>query len=223
MMVGGPRTEQEKISDVTALSIEFTKSGVRRVRLSGTLLCMPAARAIHNLALVGFMGCGKSTVGRQVAIDLGFQFVDTDTLIEERAGIPIPEIFETEGEAAFRRLECEVLAELAGRQELVIATGGGAIVNPDNLASLKSHALVVCLWANAEAIHERTRHQTHRPLLQTEDPLGTIQRMLEERAPVYKQADVMVNTELRPQREVVAQVRHQFDESKGGGTASSAS
>ena len=70
MMVGGPRTEQEKISDVTALSIEFPKSGVRRVRLSGTLLCMPAARAIHNLALVGFMGCGKSTVGRQVAIDM---------------------------------------------------------------------------------------------------------------------------------------------------------
>lgn len=184
---------------------------------------MPADRIIHNLALVGFMGCGKSTVGRQVAADLGFQFVDTDTLIEDRAGLAISEIFASEGETAFRRLESEVIADLAQQRQLVIATGGGAIVNPKNLAALKQHALVVCLWANAEAIHERTRHQSHRPLLQNDDPIGTIRRMLEERAPFYRQADVMVNTELRPQREVVAQVRHQFEESRGGGTAGSGS
>ena len=86
-------------------------------------------------------------------------------------------------------------------------------MDPENLASLKSHALVVCLWANAESIHERTKHQTHRPLLQGEDPLGAIRAMLAEREPVYKQADVIVNTELRSQREVIAQVRHQFEES----------
>ena len=174
---------------------------------------MATRRIIHNLALVGFMGSGKSTVGRLVAQDLDFQFVDTDSLIEEKAGIPITEIFSTEGEQAFRQLERETILELAKEEKRVIATGGGAIMDPENLASLKSHALVVCLWANAESIHERTKHQTHRPLLQGEDPLGAIRAMLAEREPVYKQADVIVNTELRSQREVIAQVRHQFEES----------
>ena len=165
------------------------------------------------------MGCGKSTVGRQVAGELDFEFVDVDTLIEEQAGISITEIFSTEGEAAFRQLEREVIAALADRKKLVIATGGGAIVDPKNLASLKRHALVICLWANAETIHKRTKHQSHRPLLQQGDPLVTIRQMLSARAPHYKQADVIVNTEMRPQREVAAQVLHQFEESRGGGTA----
>ena len=176
-------------------------------------------RVISNLALVGFMGCGKSTVGRQVAGELGFEFVDADPLIEERAGISITEIFSNEGEAAFRQLECEVIDALVDRKDLVIATGGGAIVDPKNLASLKKHALVICLWANAETIHKRTKHQSHRPLLQQGDPLVTIRQMLAEREPHYKQADVIVNTEMRPQREVAAQVLHQFKESRGGGTA----
>ena len=180
-------------------------------------------RSIENLALVGFMGCGKSSVGRLVARDLGFDFLDTDALIVERAGISISEIFATEGEAAFRRLERETLAELETRTGQVIATGGGAIVDPENLASLKRHALVMCLWAGAEAIHERTKHQSHRPLLKGDDPLGTIRRLLAEREPVYKQADVIVNTELRPQREVVLQVRLQFEESRKSVSASAAS
>ena len=176
-------------------------------------------RIISNLALVGFMGCGKSTVGRQVAGELGFEFVDMDTLIAERAGISITEIFSTEGEAVFRQLERDIIDELGNQKQLVIATGGGAIVDPKNLTSLKKHALVICLWANAETIHKRTKHQSHRPLLQKADPLLTIRQMLAEREPHYKQADVMVNTEMRPLREVAAQVRHQFEESKGGGTA----
>ena len=116
-------------------------------------------------------------------------------------------------------MECEVIAELADRKNLVIATGGGAIVNPENLASLKQHALVICLWANAETIHKRTKHQSHRPLLQQDDPLPTIRKMLAEREPHYKKSDVIINTEHRPQRVVVAQVKHQFEESSGGGTA----
>ena len=180
------------------------------------LLPMAIGRTIRNLALVGFMGCGKSTVGQLVARDLGFRFVDTDSLVEERAGLPVSEIFSSEGEEVFRKLEEEVISSLAGEQALVIATGGGAILNPDNFESLKAHALLVCLWAKAESIHERTKHQRHRPLLQGEDPLDTIRKMLAEREPFYKQADVIVNTELRPQREVVAQVRHQFEGSKKG-------
>ena len=163
------------------------------------------------------MGCGKSTVGRQVAGDLGFEFVDTDLMIIDRAGMPIAEIFSSEGEAAFRRLEREIIGELGARTGLVIATGGGAIVDPKNLASLKAHALVICLWAGAETLHQRTKHQSHRPLLQQADPLGAIRELLAEREPYYKQADVMVNTEQRPQRAVAAQVRHQFEESTGGG------
>lgn len=176
-------------------------------------------RNISNLALVGFMGSGKSTVGRQVAGELGFEFVDADTLIEERAGISITEIFSTEGETEFRKMEREVIDGLSERKKLVIATGGGAVVDPENLTSLKKHALVICLWANAETIHKRTKHQSHRPLLQQSDPLVTIRQMLAEREPHYKQADVIVNTEMRPQREVAAQVLHQFEESRGGGTA----
>jgi shikimate kinase len=175
-------------------------------------------RVISNIALVGFMGCGKSTVGRQVAGELGFEFVDTDRLVVDRAGLPIAEIFAIEGEAAFRELEREVISELGTRKGLVIATGGGAIVDPENLASLKAHALVICLWAGAETLHQRTKHQSHRPLLQKADPLGAIRELLAERESIYKQADVMVNTEQRPQRAVAAQVRHQFEESSSGGT-----
>lgn len=184
---------------------------------------MTTRRIIRNLALVGFMGSGKSTVGRHVARDLGFRFVDTDSLIEERAGISIAEMFAVEGEEAFRQLERETLLKLAKEERLVIATGGGAIMNPEIFASLKSHALVICLWVNAESVHERTKHQTHRPLLQGEDPLGAIRAMLAEREPVYKQADVIVNTELRPQREVTAQVLLQFKESIRGDTESAES
>ena len=133
---------------------------------------MATGRTIHNLALIGFMGCGKSTVGHMVARDLKFSFVDTDSLVEERAGISVAEIFRSEGESVFRKLEKEVISDLSGKEELVIATGGGAVLNPENFESLKTHALLVCLWAKAESIYERTKHQKHRPLLQREDPLA---------------------------------------------------
>ena len=222
-MLGLARTEKQISWAVGARSKRFGENERAPSALFGHAPIMSGRRSIENLALVGFMGCGKSSVGRLAAKDLGFEFVDTDTLVEQRAGISISEIFATEGEAAFRRLERETLAELETRTGHVIATGGGAIVDPKNLASLKRHALVVCLWAGAEAIHERTKHQSHRPLLQGDDPLGTIRQLLAEREPVYKQADVIINTELRPQREVVLQVRLQFEESRKRVSASATS
>jgi shikimate kinase len=169
-----------------------------------------AARRIENLALVGFMGTGKSSVGRLAAEMLHFTFLDTDHVIESRTGKAIAQIFEREGEAAFRALERGVVEELKHRTRTVIATGGGLAVFEGNLVSLKSHALVVCLWSSPERIFERVRGQSHRPLLKHEQPLEKIRQLLAEREPYYRQADVLVNTELRPLREVAGQVVHQF-------------
>ena len=156
------------------------------------------------------MGTGKSSVGRLVADQLHFTFLDTDELIENNTGKTIPEIFAKEGEAAFRQLEARVVEELALKSRTVIATGGGLPVNPANLASLKAHALVVCLWASPENIYERVRHQDHRPLLQNADPLARIRALLAEREPSYRQADVLLNTGSRSAREVAQQVIHHF-------------
>lgn len=167
-------------------------------------------RDIRNLALVGFMGVGKSTVGHQLANELGFQFVDTDELIEKRTSTKISEIFANAGEAAFRDLERKLVEEMADWKDTVIATGGGLVAQPGNLDSLKQHAMVFCLWAGPEAIHNRTKHQTHRPILQTEDPEAKIRELLALREPFYKQADVLVNTELRPIRGISSYIAHQY-------------
>jgi shikimate kinase len=165
---------------------------------------MDRPRHIRNLALIGFMGTGKSSVGRLLAQRLRFEFVDTDALIEERAGQCISEIFARRGEAVFREIEQQVVAELAHRDGVVIATGGGLGANPANLASLQQHALVICLWASAAAVWRRVRRQTHRPLLQDPNPQEKIRALLAQREPVYRTADVLVNTEARSAR-VVAQ------------------
>ncbi len=172
---------------------------------------MTGTRIIHNLALIGFMGTGKSSVGRLAAQVLHFTFLDTDHVIEARAGISISEIFAQAGEAAFREWERRIVEELSRRTKTVIATGGGLPANEGNMASLKTHALVVCLWASPEAIYERVRAHAHRPLLFNEpDPLAKIRDLLAVREPYYRQADVLVNTEMRSLREVAQQVVHQF-------------
>lgn len=171
---------------------------------------MSTQRNLCNIALIGFMGTGKSTVGRIVAELLRFEFVDTDDLSEQRSGKTIREIFAQDGEAAFRQMEKQIVAELATRRRLVISAGGGLAAQPGNLDSLKTHALVICLWATPEKIWQRVRHQTHRPLLECPDPLAKITALLAEREPFYRQADVMLNTELRPIKAVAQQVAHQF-------------
>ena len=163
-----------------------------------------------NIALIGFMGTGKSTVGRLIADQLRFNFIDTDELIELRAGKSVSAIFASEGEAAFRQYEAEVVAELSSRQRTIISTGGGLGANEAHVASLKQHALVVCLWASPENIWERVRSQTHRPLLKEPDPLARIRQLLSAREQCYKQADVLLNTEVRSLKEVAQQVLHQF-------------
>ncbi len=165
---------------------------------------------MDNLALIGFMGTGKSSVGHLVAVHLGFTFVDTDQLIEAQTGRSITDLFAHEGEAAFRAQERQVVQALTDRVKLVIATGGGLGADALNLASLKTHALVVCLWASPEVIWQRVRHQTHRPLLQGPAPLARLEELLAHRAAIYREADVLMNTSQRQIREVALQVAHEF-------------
>ncbi len=171
---------------------------------------MQFGRHIVNLALIGFMGTGKTSVGRLAAEQLHFEYLDTDELIQTHTGRSIADIFQADGEPAFRALEKSVVAELAGRAKTLISTGGGLPANPENLASLKTHALVVCLWASPEKIWERVKNQSHRPLLNDPDPQKKIRELLAVREPFYKQADVLMNTETRTVREMAQQVTHQF-------------
>jgi shikimate kinase len=171
-------------------------------------------RTIHNLALVGFMGTGKSTIGRLVADHIRFDFVDTDALIEAQVGRSISDIFAREGEAAFRHCETQALEGLGRQRNLVIAAGGGLVVDPANMASLKAHALVFWLVASPETIWARVQTQTHRPLLQGPDPLGKIRALLAAREPSYRQADVFIHSGLRAPREVAQQIALQFHQAR---------
>ena len=156
------------------------------------------------------MGAGKSSVGRLVADVMHFTFLDTDHVIEARAGKAISDIFAQDGEPVFRQWERRIVEELTRRKRTVIATGGGLPTDEANLASLKTHALVICLWASPETIWERVRGESHRPLLNEADPLARIRELLAAREPYYRQADVLVNTGMRSVREVAQHVVHQF-------------
>ena len=125
-------------------------------------------------------------------------------------GPNIADIFAKDGEPAFRELERQVVQELSAREKTVIATGGGLPTNPENLAALKSFALVICLWASPGKIWERVRNQSHRPLLHDADPQQKIRDLLAAREPFYKQADVLINTDLRSVREAAQQIALQF-------------
>lgn len=160
----------------------------------------------RNLILTGFMGTGKSTVGRRVAERLGRPFVDMDELIVARAGMSIPEIFARLGEPAFRQMEAEVCRELAGQSGLVIATGGGTLINPTNRRLMESGGRVVCLWASPETVIERLAGEHGRPLLNAPNPLAEARRILEQRRDAYRSFPWQVDTTGRSIEEVVEAV-----------------
>ena len=140
------------------------------------------------ITLVGMPGSGKTTVGRQLARRLGLPFFDSDQVIEERLGCSIREYFASAGEAAFRDLEQQVLAELAQGPACVLATGGGAVLREANRQALRSAGQVVYLRSSPEDLFRRLRHDTTRPLLQVADPLAKLRELYEQRDPLYREA-----------------------------------
>ena len=162
----------------------------------------------QSIFLVGPMGSGKSAVGRQLAKALKLEFVDSDTEIENRTGVDISYIFEKEGEAGFRAREREVLAELTARAQIVLATGGGAVLEPDNRACLAERGTVVYLRASVAQQLARTRSSRHRPLLVDRDPQKVLRELMQIRAPLYEEvADVIVDTGGRRVSAVVDDIR----------------
>ncbi len=166
-----------------------------------------APAAVRAVFLVGMMGAGKTTVGRRLARRLGWSFVDADRELEARLGVPVATVFELEGEAGFRRREAVLIEELSLREATVLATGGGAILDPANRAVLKDRGRVLYLRASVGDLWHRLRRDTVRPLLRTADPRGRIEALLRDRDPLYREAahDV-VDTGRQPVDEVVGAI-----------------
>jgi shikimate kinase len=164
-------------------------------------------KGASNIFLVGPMGAGKSTIGRNLAQIVGKRFCDADREVEARTGASIALIFELEGEAGFRRRERAVIEELTAGEGLVLATGGGAVLDAANRALLRSRGTVVYLHAPLDVLVRRTRRDRNRPLLQTADPRARLEQIVRERDPLYREvADVVVETDHRTVRSVVNEV-----------------
>lgn len=153
-----------------------------------------AALGRRSVVLVGMMGAGKSSVGRRVALRLGIPFIDADTEIEKAAGMTISDIFAVRGEAEFRAGEARVILRLLEGGPQVMATGGGAFLNPDTRAAIGAKGISVWLRAEFDVLMKRIRRRQDRPLLKTADPAATVRKLLEEREPVYALADLAVQS-----------------------------
>ncbi len=177
-----------------------------------------------NLYLVGFMGTGKTTVSRIVAARLGHRWLDSDHEIERAQGRPIADIFATEGEAAFRRMEHDFVLNGHPAERTVVACGGGLVVQPGMLAELQKRGVVICLHATVETILRRTAGSRQRPLLNVEDPEKRIRDLYAVREPIYRRSGSVILTDNRPQIDVVQHVlrvyrrdAHDFLRARGEG------
>lgn len=166
-----------------------------------------------NIFLVGLMGAGKSTIGRQLARELGKQFRDSDSEIEKRTGVSIDVIFDIEGEQGFRRRETGLLRELVDERGIVLATGGGAVLASENRQLLRDNGMIIYLKASAEHLAGRVRLDRRRPLLQSGDKLAKIRELMTQREPVYQQlADMVVETNNRSVPRVVREISKMIKE-----------
>jgi shikimate kinase len=150
---------------------------------------------MKNIVLTGFMGAGKTAVGRELSRILGWKLIDLDDEIVKARNMTVSEIFSKMGEPAFRDIETEMIREISKKRNVIISTGGGAVLRQENTDLLREHGVIVCLWATPETVLSRTRGNNERPLLQTGDPLGRIKELLEFRRPFYEKADVVIETD----------------------------
>lgn len=161
-------------------------------------------KTTNNIFLIGPMGAGKTTMGRQIAKRLHMDFADSDHAIEAHTGVDIPLIFEKEGEAGFRKRETAIIDELTQQKNLVLATGGGAILAEENRRHLKQRGIVIYLQSDIRYLIERTRHDKNRPLLQTANPAARLRELMTLREPLYLQtADIIINTGQQSIRSVI--------------------
>ncbi len=176
---------------------------------------MTRSRQYNNIYLIGPMGVGKSTIGRQLAKNRDWTFVDSDREIENRTGVSIATVFEYEGEAGFRKREKIVIEQVAQRSPVVLATGGGAILSQTNRVILREHGFVVYLTCSVDKLMHRTRSDTERPLLQTADRRQRIEDLLHERESLYQEcAHFVVNTGDYPTKSAVSLILRAFDDYK---------
>jgi len=165
-----------------------------------------------NLILVGMMGSGKTTMGRALARHLGKVFVDSDEEIIKRTGVTVPHIFDIEGESGFRLRETAVIKDLVGRDNMVMATGGGAVLSEQNREMLRQNGIVIYLKANVHDLWQRTKHDRNRPLLQTQDPHAKLTELFEQRDPIYQQlSDIAVQSGKQSVHALMLQLTDKID------------
>ena len=173
----------------------------------------------ENIFLVGLMGAGKTSVGRLLARRLGKTFYDCDHEIESATGVRVPFIFEIEGESGFRSRESRMLADLVKRPDIVLATGGGAVLAPENREVLSRNGIVIYLRATPHDLWQRTRHDRNRPLLQTPDPLGKLAELYAERDPLYREvAHLVVDTGSQSLGTLVHRIEQRLPELRASAT-----
>jgi len=161
---------------------------------------------MKNIVLTGFMGTGKTSVAKQLSSMLGMKIVDMDSEIEKTQGKTINDIFAHQGEPFFRDLETEMAQIVSSMEHVIISTGGGVVLRPENIEYLRRNGIVVCLMASANTIMKRTRSSEERPLLKVDDPLAKITEMLDVRKPFYKNADLVIDTEGKSPRQVAEEI-----------------
>ncbi|MBI2082337.1 MAG: shikimate kinase [Deltaproteobacteria bacterium] len=165
-----------------------------------------------RIILTGFMGTGKTVVGKALAEFLEYEFLDTDQMIEEETGKKIREIFEKEGEPAFRQTEKKMIRKALARDTVVIATGGGAVIDPENLEFMKQKGILIALTTSPEEIYERLKKLEDRPLLKGEDRMEKIKKLLSRRSPYYQQADQIIDCKGKGIREIVEIILKRLNE-----------
>ncbi len=165
---------------------------------------------MKNIVLVGLMGAGKTTIGKELAKQLSYKFADTDELIEQQENCKITDIFSDKGEEYFRNLENKICKKLSGKENLIISTGGGMIQNIDNFKKLQVNGFIVYLQASHTVLYDRIKQETHRPLLKTHNPLEKLSDLLKTREKNYKLANFSINTENMSIEEITTKIIKEY-------------